>query len=143
MMPVLTDFIQEQVKRSADIWDQSLKNTNSYSKHQESDLKEQDQELKINARWSVDWWSRIRITARLSVLENTQESGCFTSFVYRILCTIYAKFAYMNHLHKERIFLEKHDTLSHDQGLRSVYQLFLHKNTYLLSYLNFLNFVNF
>ena len=39
--------------------------------------------------------------------------------------------------------MEKLDTLSQDQGLRSVYQLFLHKNTYLLSYLNFLNFVNF
>ena len=30
--------------------------------------------------------------------------------------------------------MEKLDTLSHDQGLRSVYQLFLHKNTKSVSY---------
>jgi len=52
MMLVLTDFIQEQVKRSADVWDKSLKNKDRYTKHQESDLKEQDQERKNNARWS-------------------------------------------------------------------------------------------
>jgi len=39
--------------------------------------------------------------------------------------------------------MEKLDTLSHDQGLRSVYQLFLHKNTKSAELLNLLNFVNF
>ena len=47
---LLTVFIQEQVKRSTDGWNYSLKNKISYSKHQLSDLKEKDQELKINAR---------------------------------------------------------------------------------------------
>ena len=55
MVLVLTVFIQEQVKRSADGWSYSLKNKISYSKHQVSDLKEQDQEFKIKApRWSED-----------------------------------------------------------------------------------------
>jgi len=40
---VLTVFIQEQVKRSADGWSYSVKNKISYSKHPVSDLKEQDQ----------------------------------------------------------------------------------------------------
>ena len=47
---VLTVSIQEQVKRSADDRSYSLKNKNSYRKHQVNDLKEQDRELKINAR---------------------------------------------------------------------------------------------
>ena len=52
---VLTVSIQEQVKRSADGSSYLLKNKISYYKHQVSDLKEQDQELKINAsRWSED-----------------------------------------------------------------------------------------
>ena len=60
--------------------------------------------------------------------ENTRV--CVFHFVfYRTLCTISAKYANINHLHKEKVFMEKLDTLSHDQGLRSVYQLFLHKNT--------------
>jgi len=50
MVFVLTVFIQEQEKRSADGWSYSLKNKISYSKHQERDLKEQDQELKIEVR---------------------------------------------------------------------------------------------
>jgi len=45
---VLTVCIQEQVKKSADGWSYSVKNKISYSKHQESDLKEQDQA----PRWS-------------------------------------------------------------------------------------------
>jgi len=49
MVFVLTVFIQEQVKRSADGWSYSLKNKISYFKHQVSDLKEQDQELRIKA----------------------------------------------------------------------------------------------
>ena len=46
----------------------------------------------------------MRINAKFSALENSQESGCFTSIVYRVLCTIYAKFANINHLHKEKVF---------------------------------------
>ena len=41
----------------------------------------------------------------------------------------FAKCAELNHTHKEKVFMEKADTLSQDQGLRSMYQLFLHKNT--------------
>ena len=52
---VLTVSTQEQVKRSVAGWWYLLRNKISYSKHQVSDLKEQDQELKIKApRWSED-----------------------------------------------------------------------------------------
>ena len=56
----------------------------------------------------------------------------------------FAKYAELNHTHKEKVFKEKKlDTLSQDQGLRSMYQLFLHKNTKIYWVINFLNFVNF
>jgi len=41
MVFVLTVFIQEQVKRSAESWSYSLKDMISYSKHQGRNLKEQ------------------------------------------------------------------------------------------------------
>jgi len=70
-------------------------------------IKEQDQELRINAsRWSVDWWSRMKINVRMFALKKSQESASYF-VLFRTLCTISAKYANINHLHKEKVFQGK------------------------------------
>ena len=123
--------IQEQVKRSADGWSYLLKNKISYSKHQVSDLKEQDQELNVSRpRWSEV--CRIKDEDQCMTICLEENTRVCVILLYFLGSCVYnfAKYAELNHTHKEKVFKEKKlDTLSQDQGLRSMYQLFLYKNT--------------
>ena len=104
----LTVSIQEQVKRSADGWSYLLRNKISYSKHQVSDIKEQDHELKIKApRWSEDCRIKDEDQRMTICLEENTRIYVILSYSYRILCTSFAKYAELNHTHKEKVFMEK------------------------------------
>jgi len=127
---LLTVSIQEQVKRSVDGW--------SYF------IEEQDQLLQASSEWSQRTRSRtqdqgIKVICRLMIKDEDQRETFCLEEITRV-CIFYFVFigpcvqflpsvlTWITST-KKRFLWKKLDTLSQDQGLRSVYQLFLHKNT--------------